>query len=57
MIKALFWVALGAAGALQGERLLGGLKERFSARAVTDGFLDGINRRLEERSGSTGPKV
>ena len=55
MIKAFFWVALGAAGALQGERLLGGLRERFTPRAVTDGFLDRLNRRLEEKSSTQGP--
>ena len=54
MIKAFFWVALGAAGALQGERLLGGLRARFSPRAVTDGFLDKLNRRLEEKSSGQG---
>ena len=54
MIKAFFWVALGAAGALQGERLLGGLRQRFSPRAVTDGFLDKLNRRLEEKSSGQG---
>lgn len=53
MIKAIFLMALGAIGALQGERLLGNLKERISPRAVTDSMLERANRRLEkERSGS-----
>lgn len=52
MIKAIFLIALGAIGALQGERWLGGLKQRVSPRALTDGALDRANRRLEkERSG------
>lgn len=52
MIKAIFLMALGAIGALQGERWLGGLKQRVSPRALTDGALDRANRRLEkERSG------
>jgi hypothetical protein len=54
MIKAFFWVALGAAGALQGEKLLGGLREKFTPRAVTDGFLDRLNRRLESKSSGPG---
>ena len=52
MIKAAFLVALGAIGALQGERWLGGLKQRVTPRAFTDSMLDRANRRLErERSG------
>ncbi len=53
MIKAAVLVALGAIGALQAERWLSGLKERVSPRAVTDGMLERMNRRLEQdRSGS-----
>lgn len=52
MIKAMFLMALGAVGALQGERWLGDLKQRVSPRALTDSALDRANRRLErERSG------
>ena len=53
MLKKVFWVVLGAVGALQGERWVGGLKARFSPRAVTDGFLDKVNRRLEDSRGSS----
>ncbi len=49
MIKGLFWVAVGAAGALQGEKLLSGLRTRFSPRSVTDGFLNKLNSRLEAK--------
>ncbi|MDP9068797.1 MAG: hypothetical protein M3N53_10710 [Actinomycetota bacterium] len=52
MIKAIFLVALGAIGALQGERWVSELKQRVSPRALTDSALDRANRRLEkERSG------
>lgn len=53
MIKAAVLVVLGAIAALQAERWLGGLKDRINPRAVTDGMLDRVNRRLEQdRSGS-----
>lgn len=52
MIKAVVLVALGAVGALQGERWVSDLKQRVSPRALTDSALDRANRRLEkERSG------
>ena len=49
MIKSLFWVAVGAAGALQAERWLGSLRIRLSPQAVTGKFLDGLNNKLEEK--------
>ena len=55
MIKALFWAAIGAAGALQGERWFGGLRKRFSPHAVTDALLDKVNAKLENgRYGGSG---
>lgn len=52
MIKAILLMALGAIGALQGERWVADLKQRVSPRALTDSALDRANRRLEkERSG------
>ena len=48
MFKAAFLVVLGAVAALQGERWLAGLKNRVSPRALTDGALDRVNRRLEK---------
>ena len=52
MIKAVFLMALGAIGALQGERWVADLKQRVSPRALTDNVIDRANRRLEkERSG------
>jgi hypothetical protein len=54
MIKAVLFMALGAAGALQAERWLGDLVQRVSPRALTDGVLERANRRLEkDRSGAS----
>ena len=55
MIKRLFWIALGAAGALQLDRWLEQKRAKFSPHAVTGSVLDKINQRLEakQRSGST----
>ena len=55
MIKRLFLVALGAAGALTVDRWMERKKARFSPNAVTGSMLDKINQRLEakQRSGST----
>jgi hypothetical protein len=49
MIKGLFWVVVGAIAALQSEKLFSALRARFTPRAVTDGFLDRLNSRLEAR--------
>ena len=49
MVKSLFWVAVGAAGALQGERVVAKLRTRFSPRFMTDGLLDKVNARLESQ--------
>ena len=55
MIKGLFWVIVGAIAALQSEKVLAGLRARFTPRAVTDGFLDRLNSRLESRRSSDVP--
>ena len=55
MIKRLFWVAVGAAGALQVDRWLQQKRAKLSPSAMTGSMLDKINQRLEakQRSGST----
>jgi hypothetical protein len=53
MIKALFWVTLGAVGALQSEKWFGDMKKRLNAHAVTDALLDRVNRRLESERGAS----
>ena len=55
MIKTMFWVAVGAAGALESEKLASKLRARFSPRAVTDGFLDKVNTRLESKKDVPAP--
>ena len=54
MIKRLFLVALGAAGALQLDRWMQQKRAKFSPHAVTGSMLDKINERLEakRRTGS-----
>jgi hypothetical protein len=49
IIKSLLWVAVGAAGALESERLLSRARVRFSPSAVTGSFLDKVNSKLETR--------
>ena len=55
IIKSLLWVAVGAAGALESERLLSKARVRFSPSAVTGGFLDKVNTKLESRRESDIP--
>ena len=47
IIKSLLWVAVGAVGALESERLLSRARTRLSPGAVTGSFLDKINSKLE----------
>ena len=55
MLKRLFWIAAGAAGALQADRWMSRQKQRFSPSSVTGTLLDGVNRRLERKRGSVPP--
>lgn len=58
MLKPLFWVAVGAAGALQADRWLEKRKARFSPHAITGTMLDKVNSRLEKnRSQEHGVRV
>jgi hypothetical protein len=58
MLKPLFWVAVGAAGALQADRWLEKRKARFSPHAITGTMLDKVNSRLEKnRSQEHGGRV
>jgi hypothetical protein len=49
VIKSLFWVAVGAAGALQADRWLDKKKARFTPNAMTGSLLDKVNQRLESK--------
>ena len=48
-IKKLFWVAVGAVGALEADKFLTRQKERFRPSALTGSILDRTNRALEKR--------
>ena len=55
IIKRLFWVAVGAAGALQLDRWLESKKSRFTPGALTGSMLDRVNQRLEKSSTARSP--
>lgn len=48
MLRRLFWIAVGAAGALQADRWLRQQKDRFRPNAITGTLLDKVNQKLEE---------
>jgi hypothetical protein len=47
MIKRVFWIAVGAVGALQLDRWLTAKRSRFTPSAITGALLDKVNDRLE----------
>lgn len=49
MIKRLFWIALGAAGALQLDKWLEQKRTKLSPHALTGSMLDKLNERLESK--------
>lgn len=51
MIKAVLWIVVGVAGALEIEKRLAGVRERFSPKAITDSMFDRVNSRLERDRG------
>ena len=51
MIKGLFWMAVGAAGALQADKWLEKRKAQYSPNALTGRLLDTVNARLEAGRG------
>jgi hypothetical protein len=51
LIKKFFWVAVGAAGALQVDKWLSERRARFTPNAMTGALLDKVNRRLETKRG------
>jgi hypothetical protein len=53
MIKSVFWVAVGAAGALQADRWLAKGKAKFTPNAVAGSMLDRINKSLEKKQATT----
>lgn len=56
MLKLFFWIAVGAAGALQADRWLSRQRSQWSPSAVTTRLLDSVNEKLEsDRAGSAPP--
>jgi len=49
IIKKLFWVAVGAVGALEADKLFERARIRLRPSALTGSLLDSANRRLEKR--------
>lgn len=47
MVKRLFWIAVGAAGALQADKWLREQKARFRPSVLTGTVLDKVNEKLE----------
>lgn len=56
MLKSVFLIVVGAAGALEGERLFASLKARYRPSALTTKLFDTLNEKLEENrsEGSSG---
>ena len=50
-VKKLFWVAVGAVGALEADKFVQRQRERFRPSALTGSLLDRTNRALEKRRG------
>jgi hypothetical protein len=48
MIKGVLAVVAGAVVALEIDKRMDGIKDRFSPRAVTDTLLDKVNQQLEK---------
>ncbi len=48
-VKKLFWVAVGAVGALEADKFVQRQRERFRPSALTGSLLDRTNRALEKR--------
>lgn len=55
MIKSLFWLMLGAAGALELNRWASRQKNRLRVSSMTGGLLEVANRRLESNRRSSAP--
>ena len=47
MLKRLFWIAVGAVGALQADKWMREQRARFTPNAITGTLLDKLNGRLE----------
>ncbi|MDQ3767779.1 MAG: hypothetical protein M3346_10595 [Actinomycetota bacterium] len=55
MIKSLFWLMVGAAGALELNRWTSRQKNRLRVSSMTGGLLEVANRRLESNRRTSPP--
>jgi hypothetical protein len=53
MLRRLFWIVLGAVGALQADRWLRQKRSQLTPNAITGTMLDKINQRLEDNRART----
>ncbi|CAN5534838.1 hypothetical protein BH20ACT21_BH20ACT21_16230 [soil metagenome] len=53
MLRRLFWIVLGAMGALQADRWLRQKRSQLTPNAITGTMLDKINQRLESNRART----
>ena len=49
MIRSIFWVAVGAVGALEADRMLDKVRDRLRPSNVTSTVLDKVNAKLESK--------
>lgn len=56
MIKKLFWVAVGAVGALEADKWFEKARARLRPSALTGSLLESANRKLEKRRVARGGK-
>jgi hypothetical protein len=56
MLRRLFWIVLGAVGALQMDRWLRQKRAQFTPNAITGTVLDKINQRLEDNRARAGSR-
>jgi hypothetical protein len=56
VIKKLFWVAVGAVGALEADKWFEKARARLRPSALTGSLLESANRKLEKRRVARGGK-
>lgn len=56
MLRRLFWIALGAAGALHVDRWLREKRASLTPNAITGSVLDKVNQRLEAKNQAAAPR-
>jgi hypothetical protein len=55
MLKLFFWIAVGAAGALQADRWFSRQKAQWSPNSMTTRLFDRVNEKLESERARSAP--